>query len=250
MDIKKIKHIVVSGCSQTSDGQGGVPPTIESPSGGCSFIPSPDYATSEPASWAGMVAQSLNVSSIVNTAAGGHGNMLIATSLIEVLTRYPYPPDETLVLFNISWSDRLDIPCSFLSPDSSQHVTWSPDLIPFTYMDPPGSTAGSALRKIVKNLGIEHIESLSCIALTSLFNFLENQKFNYRFLLGGNFDRYTQVQHVIKPYLNKLIVLDKETPSIAEFVVANQLNKDIIHPNPEGHQVISNIVLQALYDNR
>jgi hypothetical protein len=236
-----IKHILASGCSLSQNGIGGVPPTKLS-SGGCSFNNGAD--SSDPASWVGFVAKSLNVSSLVNTAASGHGNILIANSIIEMLTRYQYDYKTTLVLFNITWPSRLDIPCDFDHPDHSKHIPWTCNLIPYTYLKMDSTPA----QYCYKHMGAEQVEQISCLSLINLFNFLENNQFNYRFVVAKDFSNFKTFDSVIKSRKENLIVLDNKSPGVVEFVTDNNLKIDSIHPTVEGHRIISKIILNHIQE--
>jgi hypothetical protein len=237
-----IKHILSGGCSQTQDGIGGVPPTHFS-NGGCSFKWDNELKCSDPKSWVSFVAQDLNVDSLINTASSSHGNQLISNSIIEMLTRYQYNPGETLILFNITWPTRLDIPCDFDHPDRSKFVPWTQDLIPYTYLD----NKSKPVQHCYKHMGADQVEQMNCISLINLFNFLENNNFlNYKFILAKDFSEHKNLSAIIKSRQQNFIPLDTINQGIVEFVTANNLNRDIIHPSVEGHKIISNIVIDFL----
>jgi hypothetical protein len=236
-----VKHILAGGCSQTQDGIGGVPPGNLS-NGGCSFVSDNEAVCNDPQSWVGFVAQKLKVNSLVNTAASSHGNQLIANSIVEMLTRYQYDPAITLVLFNITWPSRLDIPCDFDHPDRSKFVPWNKSLIPYSYL----TVDSKITHYLYKHMGADQVEQMNCIALINLFNFLENNLYNYRFVLAKDFSDYTTFNSIIKSKQKNFISLNNKNPGITEFVTANNLNKDIIHPTTAGHEAISNIVIDHI----
>jgi hypothetical protein len=236
-----VNQILAGGCSQTQDGISGVPPGLLS-SGGCSFVSNDGSVCSDPQSWVGFVAKELDVDSLVNTAASSHGNQLTANSIIEMLSRYHYNPKTTLVLFNITWPSRLDVPCDFDHPDRSKFIPWASNLIPYTYL----STDSKAAHHCYKHMGGEQVERMNSLALINLFNFLENNQFNYRFLLAKDFSEYKTFYSIIQTRKKNLISLDSDNAGIVEFVTANKLNRDIIHPTVEGHRIIGNIVIDRI----
>jgi lysophospholipase L1-like esterase len=87
---------------------------------------------------------------------------------------------------------------------------------------------------------------MNCLALINLFNFLENNLYNYRFVLAKEFSDYATFNSIIKSKHKNFIALDNENPGIADFVTANNLNKDIIHPTVAGHEVIGKIVIDHI----
>lgn len=239
MNLHNIKHLVAGGCSQTSDGIGGVPPSAISPEGGCSFVEQQGVTPAIPNSWASFVAKNLNVSSFVNLATGGHGNEMIASTMIDLLSRYEYDPASTLILFNVTHAHRLDIPCDFLHPDKSPFVPWTKELLPYSYLD----IDCKIQKKIHENIGNEQVKEMTKLRLISLFNFLENQKFKYKFLFGDDFSNSYALNFLM---CNPNRIDLEQYNNIREFALGNKVNKDSTHPNQLGHQMIANLVLQEL----
>ncbi len=128
------KNLISGGCSFTANGIGGCPPTQDS-AGGCSFIDDPNFKVLNPRSWSGFLSTLLNVKSFVNVASSSHGIVLTVNSIIELLNRFNYSPENTLIVFNITEPGRLDVPCDFDHPDKCKWIPWSQDLIPYSYID-------------------------------------------------------------------------------------------------------------------
>lgn len=210
----------------TANGVGGYP--LQN----CSFIDS----ELTPKTWIGFVAQELQVKSLTNVASASHGNQLIASSIIEVLTRFEYDPKETLILFNITYPGRFDAPCEFGHPEQSNMVAWDNSIIPYTYL-----TNLSNAHQTINKISPSQVN----VWLVSLFNFLENQKFDYRFLLAENFLEDPVIGKTIKQFGNKLVHLDQSI-GIKEFTFAHAMLKDIVHPTVDGHKKIATCVMNSL----
>lgn len=239
----RYQYIVASGCSQTQNGPGtgGTPPSHDNLKGGCSYIDQGQGIVESPVSWVSHVAQHLKVSSLVNMAAAGHGNQFVAGTIIDLLTRYPYHPRHTLVLFNITFPHRLDIPCDFRHPDRSTSVPWNSTLLPYTYL----SMRSRLQRKFHAHQGNEQVKNSSRLAMVNLFNYLENRGFDFRFTLCMDFTRDAILAPVIEKYQQYLVSLE-DGIGIREFVVARNLTHDACHPTVEGHKHIADKVIQHL----
>jgi len=234
-------HIVASGCSQSQNGQGagGQPPTHDNPKGGCSY--NRECHSDTPVSWVSQVAQSLKVSSLNNMAAAGHGNQFVRSTIVDLLDRYPYPPRHTLVLFNVTYSHRLDVVCDWRHPNISTSVPWSADVLPYTYLD----MRSSVQRSFHEHMGNPQVKMMSAQALATLFAWLDHKGFNYRYVLGFDLFKDPVLQPVLDNYRKNLVILDEHV-GIKEFCVANSVTHDDCHPTVQGHAMIADRVLNTL----
>lgn len=237
-----ITHIVASGCSFTQDGIGGIPPDHLNPTGGCSFIGSGDYTPAIPNSWASMVAKKIQCQSLVNFASSSHGNILISMTLIEALTKYSaYSPENTLVLFNLTDLGRLDVPCSHDHPDKTTQNNWN-NILPFTFL----SNKSKLHSTICKNIGIEQIEIMSQHAVLALLNFLEQRKFNYRFMIMRGYSKDSKMESIINQHRCGLVELPGG--SMEKYCIMNNLtiSKTDTHPTRHGHMMLADMVYDTL----
>jgi hypothetical protein len=238
-----ITHILASGCSFTSDGIGGVPPTKKNPDGGCSFIHDDSYTASEPRSWVSVVAQKLKVNSLVNVSAESHGNILIANNIMSILNKFKYDPKETMVMFNISDPGRLDVICDYTHPDACLHCSWDQSILPFKYL----SRRSQQFKDIEKTMGIDQIELLSSNMLLGMMSFLQQNGFNFRFMVMSDFQFSEPLTTVVTQFCENMIELTPG-PSMSQFVNALELNlSDGFHPDITGHAEIANHVLENLH---
>lgn len=230
-----IRHIVAAGGSYTADGIGGTPPIDCDNQGGCSF----NDPRVQPRTWVSKVAQNLQVQSLVNTAGVGFGPSVTAMSLIEVLTRFPYDPRDTLVLFDVTDPWRLGVPCPWNHIDASPHVPWSPDIIPWSILDK------HAERGIIVEMQHEQVEVRSAFDLQSLFDFLNVRQFRYRWVMGIDF----RSNHLLAPMLcsDKNLLLLEDGPSMFEYAERHDLvGEDGHHPNALVHDMVCEKIIESI----
>lgn len=244
----KFNNIVAGGCSFTQDGVSGCPPLADN-NGGNSFLDYPDdnITASIPKSWVGMISQKLAAKSIVNVAAGGHGNLLTANSLLSMLTRFNYPRDQTLVLFNITEPTRLDIPCEFSHQDRSVDIHWGPDILPLTYL----SHSCATVKQFKYQIGPDAIAFLTSNSIKFLLDFLKSNHYTFLFLTMCDYTNDRYLAPMIQQYQQHYVMLDQFN-NMMDFCVHNQVtisSKDH-HPNTVGHQMIAQRVLQHLNNLR
>lgn len=233
-----IKHIVAGGCSQTADDIGGCPPDIDS-DGGCSFVDRGDGTHADPASWVGFIAQHLQVASLVNLAAGSHGNIYIAYTLMDFLSRHHYLPTQTLVLFNVSEPLRLDVPCSKDHHDTCDYISYA-DLLQYSWL----KTRSPTHQNLVKNIGLDQIASMSRIALMSLFCFLEQKGYRYLFVGMKDYRDDAYIGDIISTNDNRVDLCPGG--GIVEFARSANLLEDPWHPNVGGQKLIATQVLERI----
>jgi hypothetical protein len=239
---KQYKNLLVGGCSFSSDGIGGSPPTIDS-AGGCSFIEYVDYATVQPRSWAGFLARHLGATSLVNTATSGHGNNLIANSILECINRFHYNSTDTLVVMNISEPGRLDLPCAYDHPDvDSQNIPWDPTLIPYSYLN----RSSKIIKTMEKNIGFDQIEQLTSNSVEFLFTFLESRSIDFYFLTMTDFGD-SCLNTVLNKFNSHYIRL-LPGPSMYEYCQQTKtcISKTDDHPNNLGHKQIADIIYEQI----
>jgi len=241
----RFKNLLVSGCSFTQDGISGCPPTVNS-AGGCSFIDNDSGVGTQPRSWAGFLAKKLNVNSLVNTAAGGHGNILVANSVLDCINQFSYTPIETLVIVNLSEPWRFDLPCSYdhVYADHS-YINWNQSLIPCSYL----GRNEKIMIELEKNIGFESIEYFTSNAVEFLFNFLENQKIKFYFLTMNDFSQ-TRLQKVIDKFDSRHIQLTPGKSMLEYCQITNScLSANNFHPSIDAHKKIADQVYNHIVSN-
>jgi hypothetical protein len=243
----KIDNLLVGGNSFTQHGIGGCPPTKTSP-GGCSYVnQGQNYDIPLPKSWAANLAIELDVKSFVNMAASSHGNFLIAQTLWSVLHQFPYDPSNTLILFNVSISSRLDIPCEFNHPNASKFIPWGPELCPHSYLEKDSKV----FKEFSKNIGLDIVPELGYTQIDLLFNYLENKNYQYFFLLTEKTDLENKnFLRIIEPRVDRLISLTPG-PGLLEFSSLSGHNTENgYHPDEVGRKIISDQVREFLEEKK
>lgn len=238
-DDPMIKHIVASGCSQTADGIGGAPWTPFS-HGGCSFVDRGDGTRADPASWVSFVAQQMQVKSLTNLAAESHGNQYVGHTIMDFLSRRPYPQSETLVLFNVTEPLRIDTPCSFDHPDRCAWVPYSADVLPYSWL----SNRSRLQDSFRKNIGFEQLGQISRLALISLISFLQHRQYRYLFVTMADYTQDRYIGDVMIGDANR-IVLDPG-PGMIELGRDLDLMKDDVHPTRQGQEIVAQQVIEVI----
>jgi hypothetical protein len=238
-----IKNLIASGCSFTEDGIGGVPPSPTDPLGGNSFLEIQEYPSTTPKSWASMIAKKLQVTSFVNLAAAGHGNISIANNMLTLLTRFTYNPAETLILFNITDPSRLDIPCDKLHPEHSCYSEWPEKIIPFKYIV---SKESDITRGLTKTIGVDQVEILTSNMILGMMSFLKQNNFNFKFLLMSDYTAHPTLSPVISNFSSNLVKLDPGVGMHEFSIITNNLHADGWHPSIEAHRAIADCVINSL----
>ena len=242
--MKQYKNLLVSGCSFSTDGLGGVPPTITHP-GGCSFIKDPDFPAANPQTWPGFLAQQMNITSLCNVATISQGNMFVANTILECLNRFNYKSDDTLVVMNLSDPSRLDIPCPYDHSDVNDHVPWNQDIIPYSYIKPNTELVDN----IKQHMRIEQVEYLTTNQVEFLFTLLEYRNIDFYFLLMNDYTDacLSQVISKFKKHFIELI----PGPSMYQYcqITKTYRSKKDGHPSVDGHKQIADIVYQHIFSN-
>ena len=214
-----------------------MPPTCTS-SGECSFI----HHDVAPRSWVSHVAKHLHVDSMVNVAVSGGGNILTFETVKFLVQKYNYTSADTAILLNVTDSVRLDIQCQWHDVDRSQWVKWDQNLIPWTYKD----RSSIAYKQKIVNLSMDEIESQSAAATESLFNFLSNLGFNFRFLMMRNYFDNRKLRPVIEKFLSQAILLPDGPDMISFCKQHSVVDEDGKHPSNQGHRLIADHVLKNI----
>jgi len=221
--MKQYKNLLVSGCSFSQDfwfnGIGGTPPS-ETSLGDCVYITDPKFSVELPRSWPGFLSRKLEVTSFVNVAASAHGNILVAHSILECINRFRYVPEDTLVVINLSEPWRLDLFCEYDHPEvDKQYIPWNQSFIPYSYL----SYSSKTILDLRKNIGLEQVGIITSNSIDFLFNFLQNKKIDFYFLLMNDFDT-TALKPVIDRFREHLIEL---TPG-SNMISYGQLTKTYV----------------------
>ena len=229
-----IKNLIISGDSFSYDGIGGCPPTSTT-MGGCSYIADPSYQASEPNAWVGFLAKKLSVQSLVNTATAAHGNILISYTIFELLKKFNYHRDDTLIIFNLTEPSRLDIPCEFADKNAHSWILWDKDILSHSY------------QKTVINT-TDAIEKYTSESIRFLMEYLKLSDFKFYFLMMNDYRNHLYLGPIINDFKEHLIELDPG-PSMLEFAIStkNTVSDQDLHPNKIAHEMIANIVYDKIF---
>jgi len=114
---------------------------------------------------------------------------------------------------------------------------WDVDQIPFKFHKDPVQCY-----KIIQQ---EQAEVMSVLAIRSLIDFLENSKFEYRFVLMQNYLKDIRIKSIICNNPNLVLTPDG---GMMEYVITNNItvSETDHHPNIKGHEEIGTMVLTSL----
>lgn len=237
-----MKNIIASGCSFTENGIGGVPPTDNLP-GGAGLDTVSDLNNLTPKSWASFFVETVKPNSFVNTASGSHGNHLVSTTIIELLSRYNYKNSDTLILFNISSFFRHDFLCKHSHPDVSFRTPWTEELLDFNFLN----TRSKTHKMLSDTVDIKQTVLLSKNFVKTLFEFLDNNNFKFYFLWMEDYNEIFYSDRFLKKFLDLRIDCGNHN-NMLDFCISKNLtvsSKDH-HPSNEGHKHIADFVLSRL----
>lgn len=230
----KIKNLIVGGCSFTANGLGGSPPT-KSSGGGNSY----NHGALSPWSWAGHLSRMLDVESLVNVAAAGHGNILTANAMMTLINSFNYNTDDTLIVFNLTDPARLDIICDFDCADADPWISWTKDIIPYTFLNRD--------RNFMRISNVDKIERLTTATTELLFDFLEHKGFSYYFMTMNDVTQ-TPLNDLVEKHKARFIPLSpgKTMMNFCK-LTDNTVSKSDFHPSENGHKMIAEQVYNSIF---
>lgn len=236
------RNIIASGCSFSSNGLGGLPPTLQHPDGACSFIPDPDYQSIEPVSWTSILAKKINIKSFVNVAAASHGNVLVANNILTLINRFNYSAIDTLVLFNLSDPARMDVMCDWNRNSKSARCDWPDQVLPYGYID----RNVDLVKKTTQMMGVDQVELFTSNAILGMMSFLKHRGFKFYFTMMRDYRDNLHLGPVIQEFSDHLVTLSPGVGMYEHASILNFLADDNHHPNLEGYHSIALQVLNKI----
>jgi hypothetical protein len=239
------KHLITAGCSFTAGGLGGCPPVSVDNPGGNSFVADVDRLASTPQRWPDFLSLQLGSTTLVNLAAGGHGNLLTAYAVKSLLEKYDYSREDTLIVFNITESSRFDIPCKFLLPDKSKDIPWSEDILDASFLNRHTDFFDKIQNRFI---GPDLSGRYTSSYFDMFLHWLSINGYRYYFMLMT--ERILQnlyFKKVIEKFSDHMILMPGAT-GMMEYCLQNKLvvSAHDWHPSVDGHKSISSIVYDYL----
>lgn len=186
----------------------------------------------------------------------GAGNQAIALNLIHWLENHSeITADTTTIIFNISEFDRIDMPCDYNHPNANKHFPLEDEFgfkwltQNFVESQPPFN------RLLQQNLGYDQIMFLNGMAIISLINYIENNRYNYRILMLKDFihkkDLAPQfVQDFLQSKKDTIVNFDNHW-GMHEFCKFNGLlSEDKFHPSQQANHLMAQHINEHLLTQR
>lgn len=161
---------------------------------GCSFTTSGSDVASlieNVVSWPDPLVKEYNIKIINNLAMQGNGNTSICQGLSYVINselRHSFPPERTLILFNITGLDRIDLMVPNSHPDINTLGSWH-RVFPFAWITSGGwlgqrsGNSKKLIDSLQKNMGWEQVILSNCLTIINLVRSLESLGYRYHFML-------------------------------------------------------------------
>lgn len=237
IDIKSFTGLIVTGCSFSV---------------GTSDI---NLAKQCPSTWAHFLLQrNSNFRQFVNLAMSGGGNLASSSNLQIFLEQEDYRPDNNLVLFNITGTDRYDMMCEIGHSDANETCSWN-HVLNIDWITTGGFARpkNSFIRDLQKNMGYGSIKKMNYLAIISMIHYLEIQNYRYAFMIMKD-DCVNDSQRDTTPdWFNNFLgernnlLIKFEGKNMHEFCKEHDmLSDDNFHPSVEGYRVISEHIEEHL----
>ena len=247
--LPKYKNILAGGCSFTQDGIGGGPPT-SSWAGANSFRSDVDYEVAMPKTWASMVAKELNPESFTNVAVTSQGIVATCTTICDMLEKFNYTPQDTLVIFNVTKLPRFDVQCNYNT--DNERIPWTQDMLDYSYM----KHKTKQWKEHLVNTSIEQIEKRSEEYLEKLLKYLHTNNYPFVFTLLHDISYLPIIQkykaHLVPLYQNSDCGITSDGYGMLEFCRSIDEEDGTRHPTLAGHievAKLANRFIQEKYIN-
>lgn len=217
---------------------------------GCSFSEGTnrkELFNNTPETWSHFLVNKYltSVNRYINLGIPGGGNTQIVKSLIYTLETTNLNPNETLVLFNITGLQRIDLMCQIEQPDHNEYFRWK-NMYNFSYINIPHLNSTDTIFKdlLHKNLGYNEVVLSNSIELIGLFHYLKSKNIDYKFMLLDNTIE-ERCPDVLKTYIDSAIKFNGL--NMYEYCEENNLlDTDNFHPSTDGYSALSDFIYQSL----
>jgi hypothetical protein len=220
---------------------------------GCSFSAgssSLDEVKQNPETWSHYLVNNdlTDIDVLINVALTGGGNAAMVNNLIyaiETQNTGVIDPAETLVIFNVTGLQRIDMISETFHPNANKYHSWD-TILGFNWITIPHLTATNTVFKdlIHKNCGYDNIVLYNSLQVIMLINYLESKGFAYKFMLLDDTIE-EEAPDILLPYIANAIKF--EGLNMHEYCKENNmLSEDGWHPSDTGYKSISDMLYQAL----
>lgn len=240
--------------------------------GGCSFtVGSSSVANINQfqQAWPDYLVCRYPIQIINNFAMNGGGNIAMIQNLTFALEKDStvFPPDKTLILFNITGLERIDLMVSGDHPDINRETPWN-DHMPFSWITsggwfgymhlksprwpPIGVRSGHAKQLIdtlQKNQEYEQIVLSTCLALINFIMALQARGYRYYFMIMDDqilLDAPEFFIQFLHKQEQKWIRFGQYLSMHSYAESYDALKPDNFHPSVEGHKKIADKIMEVV----
>lgn len=226
---------------------------------GCSFTCSTsdvDTALKNLNSWPNFIVEKTKPYFINNFGLTGGGNNAMCTTLLYLIeTQQVASPETSIILFNITGLDRIDIITTPEHPNINTTGSWH-NVFPFAWITSGGWTgrpsgqAKSLIDNLQKNSDYNQIILENSLRIINFIRYLEVKGYRFYFMLMDSTifrDAPDFFINFIESYRNKIWITFDQYNTMHDLITANNMTEnDKFHPNAHGHKLISDYVYERI----
>lgn len=226
---------------------------------GCSFTCSTsdvNEAVKNLDSWADYIVKKTNPKFINNFALTGGGNNAICTNLSYLIeSQTVASPENSLILFNITGLDRIDIITTSDHPDINTTGSWH-NIFPFAWITSGGwcgESSGQAknlMSNLHKNSEYSQVVLENSLRIINFIQYLKFKKYRFYFMLMDNTilsDAPKFFIEFLEAHRNNNWITFDQYDTMHELALTNNMTLyDKFHPDANGHKLIAEYVYDRI----
>ena len=221
--------------------------------GGCSFTAGTsdvDYAMIDPVVWPSWLCHLHRPANLTNLAISGGGNTATIGGLRYAMqTQQTWSPENTLIIFNITGLERIDLICPTDHPAGDNGTPWYElGLIPFKWLISggwnrnQGNEQDRLFRSLEKNQQYDPLCVQHSLDLINFMLSLDAEGYRWYFMIMDDALVWDPAPDFLRSFLKARSnwITFGEHLSMHSFCRSiGELNRDKFHPSPLGHKHIA-----------
>ena len=220
---------------------------------GCSFSngrSNVQDAINTSGTWPDWLCRKVNPDVFSNLSVTGGGNNAIVGGLTFALaTQKVWNPEDTVIIFNITGLERIDLICEKDHPEGNRSNSWYDlDLLPFKYIisggwnRPQDNKQDKLFRQLEMNQQFDPLCLQNSMTMMNFMLSLDAQQFRWYFMIMDHEHVWNNCPKFFQKFLQKRNNWIKfgQYDTMREFCSNdNMLDADNFHPSRLGHQKIA-----------